>query len=118
MNGELVRLVMAGGEVMARGQQTQGGVLFELGALVPSIAVGLLFWFVIRAIMRADRTERQAEREAEAQLRAEHRERAREGPHDRLARPAQAARAEREERSPDPASHEGSARSRHENLQL
>ena len=40
-------------------------VWFELGALVPSIGVGLLFWFVIRSILRADRAQRQAEREAE-----------------------------------------------------
>lgn len=51
-------------EILARGQQTDGGVLFELGSLLPSIGVGLLFWFVIRAIMRADRTEREAERQA------------------------------------------------------
>jgi hypothetical protein len=31
-----------------------------LAALVPSIGVGLLFWFAIRALVNADRTERQA----------------------------------------------------------
>ncbi|HJG90633.1 MAG TPA: hypothetical protein K8V81_02795 [Brachybacterium massiliense] len=41
------------------------GFWFEAGALLPSIGVGLLFWFVIRAIMRADRGEREMEREAE-----------------------------------------------------
>lgn len=41
------------------------GFWFEAGALVPSIGVGLLFWFAIRAIMRADRHEREAERQAE-----------------------------------------------------
>lgn len=58
------------GEILARGQQTDGGVLFELGSLLPSIGVGLLFWFVIRAIMRADRTEREAERTALREMHA------------------------------------------------
>jgi hypothetical protein len=31
-----------------------------LAALVPSIGVGLLFWWAIRAIINADRSERQA----------------------------------------------------------
>jgi hypothetical protein len=31
-----------------------------LAALLPSIGVGLLFWFAIRAVVNADRTERQA----------------------------------------------------------
>lgn len=39
-----------------------------IGALLPPIGVGLIFWFVIRSIMRADRAERAslaaAEREA------------------------------------------------------
>lgn len=34
-----------------------GGVL---AALLPSIGVGLIFWFAMRAIINADRTERQA----------------------------------------------------------
>lgn len=34
-----------------------GGVL---AALLPSIGVGLIFWFAMRAILNADRTERQA----------------------------------------------------------
>ena len=44
-------------------------------ALLPSIGVGLLFWFAIRALVNADRTERQAiarmdaaERAAEARV--------------------------------------------------
>lgn len=44
-----------------------------LAALLPSIGVGLLFWVAIRALVNADRTERQAlakmdaeERKAEA----------------------------------------------------
>jgi hypothetical protein len=31
-----------------------------LAALLPSIGVGLLFWFAMRALVNADRTERQA----------------------------------------------------------
>lgn len=45
------------------------GFWFEAGALVPSIGVGLLFWFAIRAMMRADRREREAERHAEREYR-------------------------------------------------
>lgn len=30
-----------------------------LAALLPSIGVGLIFWFAMRAIVNADRTERQ-----------------------------------------------------------
>ena len=41
------------------------GFWFEAGSVLPSIGVGLLFWFVIRAIFRADRREREAERGAE-----------------------------------------------------
>jgi len=41
------------------------GFLWEVSALIPSIGAGLLFWFVVRAIMRADRGERRAERDAE-----------------------------------------------------
>ncbi|KQR11969.1 hypothetical protein [Cellulomonas sp. Leaf334] len=35
-------------------------VFTALAALLPSIGVGLLFWFAIRALVNADRTERQA----------------------------------------------------------
>ncbi len=31
-----------------------------LTAVIPSIGVGVLFWFAMRAIMNADRTERRA----------------------------------------------------------
>ncbi len=31
-----------------------------VAALVPSVGVGLVFWFVMRAIVRADRSERAA----------------------------------------------------------
>lgn len=44
------------------------GFWFEAGALLPSIGVGLLFWFAVRALLRADRRERDAEREAEQEF--------------------------------------------------
>jgi hypothetical protein len=50
------------------------GFWFEAGALVPSIGVGLLFWFAVRSILRADRRERAAEREAEREYRELHRD--------------------------------------------
>jgi hypothetical protein len=39
-------------------------------AVVPSIGVGLLFWFAIRALVNADRTERAAITRMEASERA------------------------------------------------
>ncbi len=44
-----------------------------LAGLVPSVGVGLLFWFVMRKIMRADRNERAALElhDAEARMAAE-----------------------------------------------
>jgi len=39
-----------------------------LWAIVPTIAVSLLFWFVMRAIIRADRTERAAQAKYEAEI--------------------------------------------------
>ncbi|MDF1477480.1 hypothetical protein PYV02_00100 [Leifsonia sp. H3M29-4] len=39
-------------------------------SLVPTIALGLIFWFVIRAIIRSDRTERKAYAKVEAEERA------------------------------------------------
>ena len=45
------------------------GFWFEAGSVLPSIGVGLLFWFAIRALLRADRREREAEREAEQEYR-------------------------------------------------
>lgn len=45
------------------------GFWYEAGSLLPSIGVGLLFWFVMRAVMRADRHEREVEREAEREYR-------------------------------------------------
>lgn len=35
-------------------------VLAVLGALAPPVGVGLLFWFALRSIIRADRSERAA----------------------------------------------------------
>ena len=38
-----------------------GGWNEGLWAIVPTICVSLIFWFVMRAILRADRTEREAQ---------------------------------------------------------
>ena len=46
------------------------GFWFEAGALLPSIGVGLIFWFAIRSLLRADRREREADREVENDVRA------------------------------------------------
>ena len=51
-----------------------------LAALVPSIGVGLIFWFGLRAVMNADRNERRAQAQIEAQERARSREENVEGP--------------------------------------
>lgn len=42
-------------------------------SLAPTVLVGLVFWFIMRALLRADRTERTvyAEIEAEERARAE-----------------------------------------------
>jgi uncharacterized membrane protein len=45
-----------------------GGWDEGLWAIVPTIAVSLLFWFVMRAILRADRTERAAQARYEAEI--------------------------------------------------
>ena len=39
-------------------------------SLIPTILVGLIFWFTIRGILRAARTERKAYAEIEAEERA------------------------------------------------
>jgi flagellar biosynthesis/type III secretory pathway M-ring protein FliF/YscJ len=39
-------------------------------SLAPTVLVGLIFWFVMRAIIRADRTERKAYADIEAKERA------------------------------------------------
>ncbi len=38
-------------------------------SLVPTILIGLIFWFVMRSIMRADRTERDTLKKYEAEER-------------------------------------------------
>jgi hypothetical protein len=45
-----------------------GGWDTGLWAVVPTVAVSLLFWFVMRAILRADRNERAAQARYEAEL--------------------------------------------------
>jgi hypothetical protein len=40
-------------------------------SLVPPALVGVLFWIMMRSILRADRTERKVYSEIEAELRAE-----------------------------------------------
>jgi hypothetical protein len=42
-------------------------ILEGAAALLPSVGVGLLFWFVVRAIIHADRRERQALARLEAE---------------------------------------------------
>jgi flagellar biosynthesis/type III secretory pathway M-ring protein FliF/YscJ len=44
-----------------------GGIFYAIG---PTILVGLLFWFAMRAIFRADKTERAVYNEIEAEERA------------------------------------------------
>ena len=44
-----------------------GNIVFSV---TPTILVGLLFWFAMRAIIRSDRTERRAYAKLEAQERA------------------------------------------------
>lgn len=44
-----------------------GNIIFSLA---PTILVGLLFWFAMRAIIRSDRTERKAYARIEAEERA------------------------------------------------
>jgi hypothetical protein len=48
-------------------------VLDALAALVPPVGVGLLFWFVVRAIVGADRRERAAMAALDRQERDERR---------------------------------------------
>ena len=53
-----------------------GGWDEGLWAVVPTIAVAALFWFVMRAILRADRTERAAQAKYEAEYEAQRARRA------------------------------------------
>ena len=39
-------------------------------SIIPTLAVGLVFWFVMRSIMRSDRTERNSYAKIEAEERA------------------------------------------------
>lgn len=41
-----------------------------LFSVTPTILIGLIFWFVMRAILRADRTEREVYAQIEAEERA------------------------------------------------
>jgi len=38
-----------------------------VAVLLPSVVVGLIFWFVMKAIFNADKSERQAEARAQAE---------------------------------------------------
>jgi len=44
-----------------------GNIVF---AVTPTISLGLIFWFVMRSILRADRTERKVYAKIEAEERA------------------------------------------------
>ena len=46
-----------------------GNIVFSV---TPTILVGLIFWFAMRAILRADRTERKVYARIEAEERAKH----------------------------------------------
>jgi len=54
-------------------------------SVVPTIAVGLLFWFVMRAVIRADRSERGVYAKIEAEERARMAEKPAETPETRHA---------------------------------
>ncbi|GMA28614.1 hypothetical protein [Arenivirga flava] len=59
-------------------QDFWGNAVFSV---TPTILVGLLFWFIMRALVRSDRSERtaqsRAENEARARIEAQERERMR-----------------------------------------
>lgn len=44
--------------------------MLYLEALLPTIVVALIFWFVIRAVSNVDRTERLAEAEVDAKMKS------------------------------------------------
>jgi hypothetical protein len=46
--------------------------LNAIWSVAPTVLIGLTFWFVMRAILRADRTERDAYSRIEAEERAKH----------------------------------------------
>lgn len=45
-------------------------VLAIISSLAPTVLLGLLFWFILRAIIRSDRSERAAYAKVEAEERA------------------------------------------------
>lgn len=56
------------------------GLWQVVAALIPSIGVGLVFWFVMRAVIHADRRERQAVARLEAEERRPREHRGAEAP--------------------------------------
>ncbi len=44
--------------------------LNALYSLAPTVLIGLVFWFILRAIIRSDRSEREARAKIEAEERA------------------------------------------------
>jgi hypothetical protein len=42
-----------------------------IAVLLPSLVVGLLFWFAMKSIFNADKSERQAEAQAQAEAEAQ-----------------------------------------------
>jgi hypothetical protein len=46
-----------------------------IAVLLPSVVVGLLFWFAMKSIFNADKSERQAEARAQADAREKDRQR-------------------------------------------
>jgi flagellar biosynthesis/type III secretory pathway M-ring protein FliF/YscJ len=45
-------------------------LLPALSALAPTVLIGLVFWFIMRALLRADKSERRAKAKIEAEERA------------------------------------------------
>lgn len=56
--------------------------LNAIWSLAPSIGIGVMFWLVIRAVIRADRGERKAYARMEAKMRAEFAEEQKRKQHD------------------------------------
>jgi hypothetical protein len=46
--------------------------LNAIWSIAPTVLIGLVFWFVMRAVLRADRSERDAYAKIEAEERAKH----------------------------------------------
>ena len=46
--------------------------LNAIWSIAPTLLIGLVFWFVMRAVIRADRSERDAYARIEAEERAKH----------------------------------------------